>query len=98
MSQPSSKSLFLGLASGIAPTALAAILMGQGASRPVKSEPQYFVTADGDEAHLCVREGNAIRFVGHGACKECTDKGRDPKDREHKEGDGNDHAGPKPKK
>ncbi|NUQ51745.1 MAG: hypothetical protein HUU19_03515 [Phycisphaerales bacterium] len=98
MSQSRSRSLFVGLASGVAVTAFAAILMGQGASQPVKSEPQYFVTADGDEAHLWVREGTAIRVVGHGACKECADKGHDHKDGEHKEGDGHDHAKPAAKK
>ncbi|MBX3403759.1 MAG: hypothetical protein KF699_10155 [Phycisphaeraceae bacterium] len=92
------KSVFVGLVSGVAVTAFAAILMGQGASQPVKSEAQYFVTADGDEAHLWVREGTAIRVVGHGACKECAAKGHDHKDGDHKEGDGHDHGKETPKK
>lgn len=90
------KSLFVGVASGVVITAFAAILMGQGASQPVKSETQYFVTADGDEAHLWVREGTAIRVVGHGECKECAAKGHDHGD--HKEGDGHDHGKTPPKK
>jgi hypothetical protein len=91
-----SKSLFLGLAAGVGLTVLAGVLMGQGASQPVKSEPQYFVTADGEGAHLWVREGTALRVVAHGECKECKDKGHDGHD--HKEGDGHDHAKPAPKK
>jgi hypothetical protein len=95
-STPRSKSLFVGLAAGVGLTALAGVLMGQGASQPVKSEAQYFVTADGDEAHLWVREGTSIRVVAHGECKECAAKGHD--DHDHKEGDGHDHAKPAPKK
>jgi hypothetical protein len=91
-SNPRSKSVLVGLAAGVGLTALAAVMMGQGASQPVKSEPQYFVTADGDGAHLWVREGTALRVVGHGECKECKAKGHD--DHDHKEGDGHDHAKP----
>jgi hypothetical protein len=92
-SNPRSKSLFVGLAAGVGLTALAAVMMGQGASQPVKSEPQYFVTADGgDTAHLWVREGTALRVVAHGECKECKAKGHD--DHDHKEGDGHDHKKP----
>lgn len=91
-SNPHKKSLLLGLAAGVGVTALAAVLMGQGPSQPVKSEPQYFVTADGEGAHLWVREGAALRVVGHGQCQECKDKGHD--DHDHKEGDGHDHGKP----
>lgn len=91
-STPRSKSLFLGLAAGVALTALAGVLMGQGAGQPVKSEPQYFVTADGEEAHLWVREGVSLRVVGHGACKECAAKGHAHEDGDHKESDGHDHG------
>lgn len=93
MSQSVSRSHFVAFFAGIGLTALTALLMGQGASQPVKSEAQYFVTADGDEAHLWVREGTTIRVVGHGACKECAEKGHD-----HKEGDGHNHTKPAPKK
>lgn len=62
----------------------------------MKSEPQYFVTPDGEGAHLWVREGTSIRVVAHGECKECAAKGH--KDDDHKEGDGHDHAKPAPKK
>lgn len=89
-----SKSMIVGLAAGVGLTALAAVMMGQGASQPVKSEPQYFVTADGEGAHLWVREGTALRVVGHGECKECKAKGHD----DHKEGDGHDHTKDAPKK
>ncbi|MBY0114415.1 MAG: hypothetical protein K2Y21_16515 [Phycisphaerales bacterium] len=95
-STPRSKSLLVGLAAGVGLTALAAVMMGQGASQPVKSEPQYFVTPDGEGAHLWVREGTSIRVVAHGECKECAAKGH--KDDDHKEGDGHDHAKPAPKK
>ncbi len=88
-SDPRSKSLFVGLAAGVGLTAFAAIMMGQGANQPVKSEPQYFVTPDGEGAHLWVREGTTLRVIGHGECKECKAKGHDHHD--HKEGDGHDH-------
>ena len=94
MSQSKSKSLVVGLAAGVGLATVAALLMGQGASQPVKTEAQYFVTADGDEAHLWVREGVTLRVVGHGACKECAAKGHDGHD--HKEGDGHDHSKDKP--
>lgn len=81
------KNLTLGLTAGAAMTVLAGVLMGQGASQPVRSEPQYFVTADGEGAHLWVREGANLRVVSHGECKECAAEGHD-----HKEGD--DHARP----
>ncbi|MGD9789168.1 MAG: hypothetical protein AB7Q00_07190 [Phycisphaerales bacterium] len=93
---PRSKSMFFCLAAGVGLTALVAVMMGQGASQPVKSEPQYFVTADGEGAHLWVREGTALRVVAHGECKECKAKGHD--DHDHKEGDGHDHGKPAPKK
>ena len=89
-----SKSMIAGLVTGVGLTALAAVMMGQGASQPVKSEPQYFVTADGEGAHLWVREGTALRVVGHAECKECKAKGHD----DHKEGDGHDHTKDAPKK
>lgn len=85
-----SKSLAVGLVAGVCLTAFAAMLMGQAANQPVKSEAQYFVTAEGDNAHLWVREGATLRAVGHGQCEKC------PWD--HKEGDGHDHAKPAPKK
>lgn len=84
-----SKSLLAGMGMGVGVAVLAAMMMGQGASQPVKSETQYFVTADGEGAHLWVREGTALRVVGHGECKECKAKGHD--DHDHKEGDGHDH-------
>jgi hypothetical protein len=95
-STPRSKSLLVGLAAGVGLTALAAVMMGQGASQPVKSEPQYFVTADGgDAAHLWVREGTTLRVVAHGECKECKAKGAGGHDdHDHKEGDGHDHKKP----
>lgn len=95
-SNPRSKSLILGLVAGVGLTVLTGVLMGQGASQPVKSEPQYFVTPDGEGAHLWVREGMALRVVAHGECKECAAKGHD--DHEHKEGDGHDHGKTAPKK
>jgi hypothetical protein len=83
-------SFAIGAAAGIALTALAAAMMGQAASQPVKSDPQYFVTPDGEEgAHLWVREGAGLRVVAHGVCKECK-AGHDG----HKEGDGHDHSKP----
>ena len=96
LSSPRPKPVFAGFTAGIALTALAGILMGQGASQPVKSEPQYFVTPDGEGAHLWVREGSTLRVVAHGECKECAAKGHD--DHDHKEGDGHDHSKDAPKK
>ncbi len=69
---------------GIALLATTALVTSQGASQPVKSASEYFVTGEGDNAHLWVREGSALRVVGHGTCKDC------PLDHEHKEGDGHD--------
>lgn len=73
---------------GLALASTAALFTTQ--SEPVKSAPEYFVTAEGDNAHLWVREGNNLRVVGHGTCKDC------PLDAEgeHKEGDGHDHGKP----
>ncbi len=88
MQNKNSKNLIVGLIAGAAAMAFAGLLMGQGASQPVKSEPQYFVTADGEGAHLWVREGVNLRVVAHGKCKECEDHGHD----DHKEGDGHDHG------
>jgi ABC-type nickel/cobalt efflux system permease component RcnA len=81
--------MLVGLVSGVAVTVCAAVLVGQSASQPVKSEPQYFVTSEGDNAHLWVREGVTLRAVGHGQCAKCPwdhEAGHD-----HKEGDGHDH-------
>ncbi|GJQ30421.1 MAG: hypothetical protein HBSAPP03_23050 [Phycisphaerae bacterium] len=88
--QTNRKNVMLGIVAGIGLTALAGILMGQGASQPVKSETQYFVTGEGDEAHLWVREGTNLRCVGHGECK--------AHQHDHKEGDGHDHGKETPKK
>lgn len=95
MNLPEHHSLFLGLAGGVVLTVTSAVLMGQGASTPVKSDTQYFVTGESDAAHLWVREGTNLRCVGHGECaahKHGEDDGHD-----HQEGDGHDH-GAAPKK
>lgn len=79
---------------GLALASTAALFTTQGASEPTKSAPEYFVTAEGDNAHLWVREGTGLRVVGHGACKNCPlEAGHD-----HKDGDGHDHSTPEPKK
>lgn len=90
------KNLIVGLTAGLGLAALAGLLMGQGASQPVKSETQYFVTPDGEGAHLWVREGTGLRVVGHGECKECAEKGHE--DPGHADGDEHDHGKEKPKK
>lgn len=95
-SAPRSRSTIVGLAIGLGITAFAGLLMGQGANQPVRSEPQYFVTADGEGAHLWVREGTTLRVVSHGACKECAGEGAD--EHGHAEGDGHDHGTPAIKK
>lgn len=88
--QTNRKNVLLGVVAGVGLTGLAGVLMGQGASQPVKSETQYFVTGEGDEAHLWVREGTNLRCVGHGECK--------AHQHDHKEGDGHDHGKEAPKK
>jgi len=93
-----SRSVLAGLAAGVSITTVAAILMGQGASQPVKPSTEYFVTADGDHAHLWVREGTALRAVGHGECKNCPHEGAGHDGHDHKEGDGHDHGKEAPKK
>ncbi len=84
------KTLTVGVAGGLGLAVLAGVLMGQGASQPVRTETQYFVTGEGDGAHLWVRDGAGLRCVGHG---ECAAHGHD-----HKEGDGHDHGKDAPKK
>ena len=84
----------LGLVLGTVGATSLAFLMGQGASQPVKSETQYFVTADGDHAHLWVREGANLRVVGHGECKDCPMHG-DDHDHGHDNAEhGHEHAKP----
>ena len=79
---------------GLALASTAALFTTQGASEPVKSAPEFFVTAEGDNAHLWVREGSGLRIVGHGKCQNCPlGVGG-----EHKEGDGHDHGKPGGKK
>ena len=87
--------LVLGLASGVCMTVVTAVLMRQsgGASTPVKSDPGYFVTGEGDEAHLWVREGTNLRCVGHGECAAHAHD-HDHDDHDHKDGDGHDHGTP----
>lgn len=97
MSTTSKKQLMAGLGLGAALTAAAAVLMGQGANTPVKSEPQYFVTPDGEGAHLWVREGITLRVVAHAECKECEAKGHAHEGHDH-DHDGHDHKDEKPKK
>lgn len=91
MNASKNKSLLVGLIAGASLTACAAVLMGQGASQPVKSATEYYVTGEGDEAHLWVREGTALRCVGHGEC--AAHAGHD-----HKGEDGHDHDKKAPKK
>ena len=74
----------------LAVLATTAAFGNQHASEPVKSAPEYFVTADGDAAHLWVREGTTLRVVGHGECKECK-KHKEHEGHEHKEGEKHDH-------
>lgn len=87
MTASNRKSMLTGLVTGLAFTATAAILMGQGANQPVKSATEYFTTGEGDAAHLWVREGATLRCIGHG---ECAAHAHD--DNGHHEGDGHDHA------
>jgi hypothetical protein len=47
MQTDSRRNIVLGLAAGVGLASLAGVLMGQGASQPVKSETQYFVTGEG---------------------------------------------------
>ena len=94
MKSPNRSSIVLGLVAGAALTVAAAAMMGQGAAQGGPADTQYFVTADGEGAHLWVREGTALRVVGHGECKECKAKGHD----DHKGGDGHDHTKDAPKK
>lgn len=83
------KGTAIGLVFGIAATGAVGNLLAQsGTAQPVKSDTQYFVTGEGDEAHLWVREGTSLRCVGHGECKTHGD---------HKHGDGHDHGKEKAK-
>ena len=98
MQQSRSRSVLAGLAAGVTVTTIAAVLMGQGANQPVKPTTEYFVTGDHDHAHLWVREGTALRVVGHGECKNCPMEAAGHDDHDHKDGDGHDHGKEAPKK
>lgn len=78
-----SKPTLVGLVAGVGLTGLVAVMMGQSANRPVKSEPQYFVTPDGEGAHLWVREGASIRVIAHGVCEQCVAEEHDHDDHDH---------------
>jgi len=81
--------MVIGLALGVAATGFVESLLAQsGTAQPVRGETQYFVTGEGDDAHLWVREGTNLRCVGHGECKTHGD---------HKHGDGHDHGKEKAK-
>lgn len=89
MNRCSRKNILAGVFAGVGLTALGAVMMGQSASQPVlQSDRQYFVTGEGGEVHLWVREGVNLRCVGHGECN--------THEHDHKEGQG--HAGEAPKK
>ncbi len=90
MNRTPRKTAALSFVAGVSLTTFGALLMGQGANQPVKSETQYFVTGEHDASHLWVREGTKLRCVGHGECA--------AHEHDHKEGDGHDHAQEKPKK
>lgn len=78
-----SKVLLAVLVIGIAATCIVGSLMAQTAQvPPSRTESQYYVTGDGDMAHLWVREGTKLRCLGHGECKAHA---------EHKHGDEHDH-------
>jgi hypothetical protein len=77
------KGILVGLILGVASTGFVGSLLAQPAAQPVKSETEYFVTGEGDDAHLWVREGTNLRCVGHGECKahgdhEGHDHGKEP--------------------
>lgn len=90
MKNPNRSSVGLGLAAGVGLTVIVAAMMGQGPSNHAPTDTQYFVTADGEMAHLWLREGNTLRMVAHGECKECKEHGHG----EHGHGDEHDHGRP----
>lgn len=47
----------------------------------VPSVTEYFVTGEGDTAHLWIRDGSDLRCVGHGKCKGPRDHKPDGADR-----------------
>lgn len=98
MQTNNSKSLVLGIVTGVSFAAIAGVMMGQGASQPIKSETQYFVSGESDEAHLWVREGTNLRCVGHGSCAAHQHDHKEGDGHDHKEGDGHDHGKDAPTK
>lgn len=60
------KSLLIGLAAGASVTAFGALMMGQGVTQPEGRSDQYFVTGEGNTAHLWARDGSTLRWVGKG--------------------------------
>lgn len=87
------RSFSRGLIAGAALITACVLLLGQNANQPVKSESQYFVTGEGDEAHLWVREGVKLRCLGHGECA-----AHKHEDHDHKDGEGPDRGKETPKK
>lgn len=95
MNRFGAKGLAVCLATALGLTVLwSSSLLGQigGIGGPDRSEAEYFVTGEGDAAHLWIREGSTIRCVGHGKCKSQGD--RKPDDHKH---DGHDHGKDKAK-
>ncbi len=82
------KSVVICLAAILGLTVFSSSLLGQsGTAQPVRSETQYFVTGEGDDAHLWVKEGTNLRCVGHGECKAHGDhKGHDDHGHDHGKG------------
>lgn len=94
MNRIGTKGLAVCLATALGLTVLwSSSLRGQigGIGDPDRSETEYFVTGEGDSAHLWIREGSALRCIGHGKCKTQGDKHDD-----HKH-DGHDHGKDKDK-
>ena len=95
MSRISTKGLVACLLTALGLTVLwSSSLIGQigGIGDPDRSETEYFVTGEGDAAHLWIREGSALRCIGHGKCKTQGDRKQD----EHKH-DGHDRGKDKAK-
>lgn len=61
-------SLLIGILAGIALGGLGGNLLAQQGGA-VAANAQFFVTGQGETAHLWVREGLNLRCVGHGECR-----------------------------
>ncbi len=68
MQSSNRKNLVVGMVVGFGAAAVTGMLMGQVPNRAARPATEFFVTGDGNKAHLWERDGAALRCIGHGTC------------------------------